>query len=248
MVVLDSLSPKHVTVIIPALNEEESLPLVLDAIPSECVDEVIVVDNGSTDRTADVARQGGARVVHEDERGYGAACLAGIAAIERTDVVVFLDGDFADDPSDLTRLVAPLLDGDADMVIGSRVLGQREPGALLPHARFGNWLAVGLIRLFWGRRFTDLGPFRGLRWPCLQALNMRDRSFGWTVEMQIEAARQGLRCREIPVSYRRRVGVSKISGTIRGTVMAGSIILWTVFKKLCQGRPNRQHRGEEVGA
>ncbi|HGY90990.1 MAG TPA: glycosyltransferase family 2 protein [Planctomycetes bacterium] len=239
---------QHVTVVIPALNEEDSLPLVLAAIPSEIVDEVIVVDNGSTDKTAEVARLGGARVVREDERGYGAACLAGLAAIERTDVVVFLDGDFADDPGELGRVVAPILDGEADMVIGSRVLGAREPGALLPHARFGNWLAVSLIRLFWGQRFTDLGPFRAVRSSSLEGLNMRDRSFGWTVEMQIEAARQGLRCREVPVSYRRRVGVSKISGTVRGTVMAGSIILWTVFKKLCQGRPNRPHHAEEVGA
>jgi len=245
---LDPLKRQHVTVVIPALNEEDSLPLVLAAIPSEIVDEVIVVDNGSTDKTAEVARLGGARVVREDERGYGAACLAGLAAIERTDVVVFLDGDFADDPGELGRVVAPILDGEADMVIGSRVLGAREPGALLPHARFGNWLAVSLIRLFWGQRFTDLGPFRAVRSSSLEGLNMRDRSFGWTVEMQIEAARQGLRCREVPVSYRRRVGVSKISGTVRGTVMAGSIILWTVFKKLCQGRPNRPHHAEEVGA
>ena len=245
---MDPLKRQHVTVVIPALNEEDSLPLVLAAIPSEIVDEVIVVDNGSTDKTAEVARQGGARVVREDERGYGAACLAGLAAIERTDVVVFLDGDFADDPGELGRVVAPILDGEADMVIGSRVLGAREPGALLPHARFGNWLAVSLIRLFWGQRFTDLGPFRAVRSSSLEGLNMRDRSFGWTVEMQIEAARQGLRCREVPVSYRRRVGVSKISGTVRGTVMAGSIILWTVFKKLCQGRPNRPHHAEEVGA
>lgn len=248
MALLDPLKRQHVTVVIPALNEEDSLPLVLAAIPSEIVDEVIVVDNGSTDKTAEVARQGGARVVREDERGYGAACLAGLAAIERTDVVVFLDGDFADDPGELGRVVAPILDGEADMVIGSRVLGAREPGALLPHARFGNWLAVSLIRLFWGQRFTDLGPFRAVRSSSLEGLNMRDRSFGWTVEMQIEAARQGLRCREVPVSYRRRVGVSKISGTVRGTVMAGSIILWTVFKKLCQGRPNRPHHAEEVGA
>ncbi len=245
---MDPLKRQHVTVVIPALNEEDSLPLVLAAIPSEIVDEVIVVDNGSTDKTAEVARLGGARVVREDERGYGAACLAGLAAIERTDVVVFLDGDFADDPGELGRVVAPILDGEADMVIGSRVLGAREPGALLPHARFGNWLAVSLIRLFWGQRFTDLGPFRAVRSSSLEGLNMRDRSFGWTVEMQIEAARQGLRCREVPVSYRRRVGVSKISGTVRGTVMAGSIILWTVFKKLCQGRPNRPHHAEEVGA
>ncbi len=244
---MDALTRNRVTVIIPALNEEDSLPLVLAAIPEEYVNEIIVVDNGSTDRTADVAREGGARVVREDERGYGAACLAGLAAIESTDVVVFLDGDFADDPGELPRVVAPLLSGEADIVIGSRVLGQREPGALLPHARFGNWLAVSLIRLFWGQRFTDLGPFRALRWPSLRALDMRDRSFGWTVEMQIEAARRGLRCREVSVSYRRRVGVSKISGTVKGTVMAGSIILWTVFKKLCQGRPGGRLRGEEVG-
>ncbi|MBI2924001.1 MAG: glycosyltransferase family 2 protein [Planctomycetes bacterium] len=218
----------RVAVVIPALNEEKSLPLVLAALPK--VDDVVVVDNGSKDRTAEVAVAGGARVVSEPRRGYGSACLAGIAALREPEVVVFVDADFSDHPDELPRLVEPIEAGRADMVIGSRALGEREAGALLPQARFGNALACFLMRLIYGHRYTDLGPFRAIRFESLKKLGMRDRNFGWTVEMQIRALRHGLRVCEVPVSYRRRVGVSKITGTVSGTVRAGYKILWTIFR------------------
>jgi len=218
----------RIAVVIPALNEEKSLPLVLGALPP--VEDVVVADNGSTDRTAEVARAGGARVVSEPRRGYGSACLAGIATLRDPEVVVFVDADFSDHPDELPLLVKPIEEGRADMVIGSRVLGNREKGALLPQARFGNALACFLMRLFYGHRYTDLGPFRAIRFESLKALGMRDRNFGWTVEMQIRALRHGLRVEEVPVSYRRRTGVSKITGTISGTFRAGYKILWTIFR------------------
>jgi glycosyltransferase involved in cell wall biosynthesis len=225
----------RVVAIIPALNEEESIGLVLDAIPPGRVDAVIVADNGSADRTADVAREGGATVVFESERGYGAACLRALEAARELapEVVVFLDADFADDPRELPSLVDPILLGQCDLVIGSRTLGRADRradrGALTPHARFGNWLATTLIRRRWGVRYTDLGPFRAVRWTSLERMQMRDRNFGWTVEMQIKAARLGLRVLEVPVSYRARIGESKISGTIVGSFKAGAKILWTIF-------------------
>ena len=218
-----------IAVVIPALNEEASIGRVLSAIP-DWVDDVIVADNGSTDRTPEVARQHGARVVLEPERGYGAACLAGIAALRNPDIVVFLDADFSDHPEEMARLVDPILNGRAELVIGSRVLGEHEPGALTPQARFGNRLACALIRLIWGARFTDLGPFRAIRFTALQELKMRDRDFGWTVEMQVKAASRRMPSCEAPVSYRRRIGRSKISGTLSGVVKAGIKILYTIFK------------------
>jgi glycosyltransferase involved in cell wall biosynthesis len=222
--------PPRISLVIPALNEESSLPLVLDALPEDVLHEIVVVDNGSTDATPRVARERGARVVEEPRRGYGSACLAGIAALDGPDVVAFLDGDFSDDPTELPRVLAPILAGRADLVIGSRMTGDRERGALLPQALFGNWLATFLIRLFWGVRFTDLGPFRAIRADSLHALRMADRDFGWTVEMQVKAAQRGLRCVEVPVSYRRRVGRSKITGTLSGTVKASHKILATIFR------------------
>lgn len=216
--------------IIPALDEERSIGQVLDAIP-KWVDEAIVVDNGSTDRTAARAAEHGARVLSEPRRGYGVACLTAIAGLSpRTDVVVFLDGDFSDHPEEMDRLVDPIVAQAADLVIGSRVLGRREPGALTPQARFGNWLSCTLMRLIWRHRYTDLGPFRAIGRQALQRLEMRDLDYGWTVEMQLKALRHGLRVRDVPVSYRRRtMGQSKVSGTLRGVFGAGTKILWTIF-------------------
>jgi glycosyltransferase involved in cell wall biosynthesis len=221
----------RVSLVIPALNEEASLPLVLAAIPAGAVSEIVVANNGSTDGTARVARERGARVVDAPRRGYGSACLAGVAALDAPDVVAFLDADFSDHPEELSMILAPILEGRADLVIGSRTLGRREPGALLPQALLGNRLATWLIRAFWGVRFTDLGPFRAIRADALRALEMRDADFGWTVEMQVKAARRGLRCLEVPVSYRRRVGRSKITGTIRGTLRASHKILSTILRE-----------------
>lgn len=219
-----------VAVIIPALNEEAAIGGVVAAIPA-WVDDIIVVDNGSTDATAAIAGEAGARVIREPKRGYGAACLAGLAALSDPDIVVFMDGDGSDVPAEMTLLVDPIIQGRADLVIGSRVLGAREPGALTPQARFGNWLACRLIQLFWGRRYTDLGPFRAIRRRALAALDMQDRDYGWTVEMQVKAVRRGLRVGEAPVSYRRRLGASKISGTLRGVLGAGLKILYIIFRE-----------------
>ncbi len=232
-------STPRVAVVIPALNEERSIGRVLSAIP-KWVSQVVVADNGSTDRTAAVAKAAGPQVVSEPQRGYGAACLAGIAALDKPDIVVFLDGDFSDDPSEMSRLVAPVREGKADLVIGSRNLGECEPGALSVQQRFGNALACWLIRLFWGQRYTDLGPFRAIRFKALQQLEMDDRTYGWTVQMQLRAVRFGLSIMEVPVSYRRRVGDSKISGTVRGAICAGTKILSLILLEKFW-RPRKAH-------
>ncbi|MCB0395613.1 MAG: glycosyltransferase family 2 protein [Flavobacteriales bacterium] len=221
-------------VIIPALNEEASIGLVLDALPRNLIQEVVVVDNGSSDQTTTVAASKDATVLREDRRGYGAACLKGLHYISNQsplpDIIVFLDADFSDNPNELPLILTPILNNEADLVIGSRVTGKAEKGSLMPQQRFGNALATFLIRLIYGVRYTDLGPFRAIRFSALQALNMQDRNFGWTVEMQIKAAAVGLRITEVPVSYKRRIGQSKVSGTIRGSVMAGYKIIATIFR------------------
>ena len=222
-----------IDVVIPALNEEASLPLVLAGIPRPPVRRVVVADNGSTDRTAEVAADGGAVVVAAERRGYGSACLAALDHLRRNDppdVVVFLDADYSDHPEELPQVVAPIVAGEADVAIGSRMLGRRERGALLPQARAGNLVACLLIRLLYGHRYTDLGPFRAARWEALERVGMSDPNFGWTAELQVKALRAGLTVVEVPVSYRKRVGVSKITGTIRGTIAAGYKILWTVLR------------------
>ena len=220
----------NVSVIIPAFNEEESIGKVIADIPKACVQEIIVVDNGCLDRTAEVARAAGARVVREERRGYGSACLAGIAALNAPEIVVFLDGDYSDFPSEMPLLLQPILAGDAEMVIGSRIRGVHEKGALLPQARFGNALATFLIRLLFHVCYTDLGPFRAIRYERLLAMDMQDKTFGWTVEMQIKAAKMGLRVCEVPVTYRKRIGQSKITGTVKGTILAGYKIITTIFR------------------
>jgi glycosyltransferase involved in cell wall biosynthesis len=226
--IMQPLASPRVAVVIPALNEQDALPHVLRDIPSRLVCRVVVADNGSTDRTAEVARAHGAEVVHEPERGYGAACLKALAhlAADPPDIVVFLDGDYSDHPNELPTLIDPIVAGDADMVIGSRARGRREQGALSLQQRVGNAIACSALRLLYGVGYTDLGPFRAIRWDTLAALGMQDRNYGWTVEMQIKAAQRGIAYREIPVSYRQRIGVSKVSGTIRGSVSAGAKILW----------------------
>jgi glycosyltransferase involved in cell wall biosynthesis len=227
-------NPPPVDVIIPAFNESESIGLVLGALPRSALREIVVVDNGSSDDTAAAARSAGATVITERRRGYGSACLAGLRHLGGLSpppgVVVFLDADYSDHPEELPELVRPIVENRADLVVGSRVLGRRERGALLPQARFGNWLAGRLILRLYGVRVSDLGPFRAIRWSALGRLGMSDPDYGWTAEMQVKSARAGLRYREVPVSYRRRIGKSKISGTVGGTIRAGIKILSTIFR------------------
>ena len=226
-----------VDVIIPALNEEKSISSVLRDIP-DLVREVIVVDNGSTDKTAENAQKAGATVLTEKQKGYGSACLKGIAYLgekpqeELPDIVVFMDGDYSDYPEELPYLIQPITQEGYDMVIGSRVTGERLPGSLTIPQIFGNWLATTLIRWIYGEKFTDLGPFRAIRYGKLLELDMQDKNYGWTVEMQVKAAKHKFKNRELPVKYRPRIGVSKVSGTVKGTVLAAHKILFTIFKLL----------------
>ena len=226
---------------IPALDEEQSIGTVIDAIPRQWVTSIHVADNGSRDATASIARQHGARVIEEPQRGYGSACLAAVADIVEVEpdaegeIIVFLDGDLSDDPTQLGELISPIIDDQADLVIGSRVLGTSEPGALSPQQRLGNLLATFLIRRLFGFHYSDLGPFRAIRRDRFEQLGMQDQDFGWTVEMQVKAVQSRFRVREIPVPYRRRIGQSKISGTVLGSIRAGVKILRVIFRAALSG-------------
>jgi len=223
-----------IDVIIPAFNEESAIGAVLNAIPKQLVREVIVCDNNSTDSTPEVARKHGAMVVHQPLPGYGNACLKGMEHIAEKntppDIVVFLDGDYSDHPEQLADLIAPIMEDGVDLVVGSRVLGKAARGSLTPHQRFGNGLATWLIGMLYGVRYTDLGPFRAIQYDSLLALRMADRNYGWTVEMQVKAAKLGFSSVEVPVNYRVRIGDSKVSGTLKGVIGAGYKILYTVFR------------------
>ncbi|HAA15512.1 MAG TPA: UDP-glucose--dolichyl-phosphate glucosyltransferase [Cytophagales bacterium] len=229
------MSRPIIKVVIPAFNEENSVGNVVRDIPTDWVDEVVVVNNASTDATRTNASEAGATVVDQPIKGYGNACLKGLAYLRETsppDIVVFLDADYSDYPEELVKLVEPIMNDQADMVIGSRALGNRERGSMTFPQVFGNWLATSLLKLFYGVKFTDLGPFRAIRWQDLEAIGMVDRTYGWTVEMQLKAAKHKLRCAEVAVTYRKRIGKSKVSGTVKGTIMAGYKILWTIFRYL----------------
>ncbi|WMN12943.1 glycosyltransferase family 2 protein [Marivirga salinae] len=225
-----------IVVIIPAFNEENAVGKVVKAIPKDWVEEIVVVNNNSTDQTRQAAEKEGALVLDQAIKGYGNACLKGIEYVksktQKPDIIVFLDADYSDYPEQLPDLVNPILKEKIDMVIGSRALGEREGGSMTFPQVFGNWLATRLIRLFYGYRFTDLGPFRAIRWDKLMEINMQDKTFGWTVEMQVKAAKMKMKCTEVPMAYRNRIGKSKVSGTVYGTVMAGYKILYTIFKYL----------------
>ena len=242
-----------VLVLIPAFNEARAIGQVIGDIPDGWVDEVVVINNASTDETEDNARAAGATVIDEPRQGYGYACLRGIeyATAKQPDVVVFLDGDYSDHPDEMTRLVEPIASDEADFVVGSRIQGDAEPGALLPQAQVGNRLACSLMSTIWGASYTDLGPFRAIRFRDLRALDMQDKTFGWTIEMQIKAVEAGLRVTEVPVSYRKRVGVSKITGTLSGTVKASAKILWTIGRMAAtrsQRAPRLRRRLEQFRA
>ena len=222
-----------IRVIIPAFNEENSISKVIEELP-ELVSEVIVVNNNSTDQTAAIARKAGATVLTETRMGYGYACLNGLNYVQEQsktpDIIVFIDGDYSDYPQELSKIVAPIIEGDVDFVIGARVKALREKGSMTPQQVFGNKLATFLMRLFFGAKFTDLGPFRAIRYDKLLQLNMEDKTYGWTVEMQLKALKQRLAYVEVPVRYKKRIGISKVSGTVKGTIFAGIKILGWIFK------------------
>ncbi|WP_046756272.1 glycosyltransferase family 2 protein [Kordia jejudonensis] len=222
-----------IKVIIPAYNEEDSIANVIQEIPKN-VTEVIVVSNNSTDNTELNAQTAGATVLKEPQKGYGYACLKGMEYIAnqhvKPDILVFLDGDYSDYPEELTKIVAPIIEDDIDFVIGSRVKKLREDGSMTPQQVFGNWLATFLMKLFFGAKFTDLGPFRAIKYQKLLQLQMEDKTYGWTVEMQLKALKQKLSYTEVPVKYKKRIGVSKVSGTVKGTIFAGVKILGWIFK------------------
>lgn len=226
---------QRIVVVIPAFNEQNAVGKVIRDIPQNLVDEIIVVNNNSTDLTSEIAREAGATVLFEPKKGYGRACLKGMDYLqnqrtEKTDIVVFIDADYSDYPEEMSKLVQPILSGKAQLVIGSRALGKREKGAMTIPQLFGNWLATNLMHIIYGAKFTDLGPFRAIDYKTLLSLDMQDQTYGWTVEMQLKVAKQKMTYCEIPVNYRKRIGFSKISGTVKGTIMAGYKIISTLFK------------------
>ncbi len=222
-----------ITVIIPAYNEADSITNVINDIP-KIVNEIIVVNNNSTDKTEENAIKAGATVLTEKKRGYGNACLKGLEYIanqpEKPNIIVFLDGDYSDYPEELTKIVAPIIEKNIDFVIGARVKSLREVGSMTMPQIFGNWLVTFLMKLFFGATFTDLGPFRAIKYDKLLALHMIDKTYGWTIEMQLKALKQKLTYTEVPVNYRNRIGISKVSGTIKGSIFAGAKILSWIFK------------------
>ena len=224
---------KKIAVIIPALNEEKTLPQVMVDIPKDLVDEVVVVDNGSTDRTPQIAKESGATLLSESKKGYGYPCLRGIEYLKgkNPDIVVFLDGNYSDYPTEIIKLINPIVREDYDIVIGSRVMGNYEKGSLRAPVYFGNLLATTLIRLLYRFKYTDLGPFRAIKFTELLALDMHD-NLGWTIEMQVKAVKKNYKIMEVPVSYRKGTGKSKITGNIKGVIRVGYRIIWTIFKNL----------------
>ena len=229
-------NPPKIVVIIPAFNEEKSIGKVIGDIPTQLVDEIVVCNNGSSDQTSEVAKKAGATVLLEPKSGYGNACLAGIHYFKQQkkvpDIVVFLDGDYSDYPQEMTLLVQEITKNNTDLVIGSRAKGQKEKGSMTPPQVFGNWLATHLMHLFYGVKFSDLGPFRAIKWEALMAIGMQDKTYGWTIEMQLKVIKKKMKTCEIPVNYKKRIGVSKVSGTVKGTVLAGYKILTAIFKYL----------------
>lgn len=223
-----------IDVIIPVYNEADSISKVIAEIPAHLVRHIIVCNNGSTDDTADLALKAGAKVVHQPIKGYGNACLKGMEYVSTLeilpDIIVFVDGDYSDYPEEMSLLIEPILKNEVDMVIGSRALGSMESGAMMPQQIFGNWLATTLIKFIYNYEFTDLGPFRSISYDKLMSMEMADKTFGWTVEMQVKAAKMNMKTMEVPVRYRKRIGKSKVSGTVKGTILAGHKILWTIFK------------------
>jgi len=221
-----------VSVVIPVLNEAKSISLVLDAIPKPLVHEIVVVDNGSSDDSVMIARSRGAKVVHEPRRGYGRACLTGLRTLDHPDIVVFLDGDYSDFPEELPQLLDPLTKGEADFVLGSRLLGSWEKGSIQPQVLERNRIACFLMKLFFKKKYTDIGPFRAIRYSVLESFKMQDHSYGWNIEMQLKAAKKGVRTCEIPVRYRRRIGGSKLSGSFRGSFPATLKTFWAILRHL----------------
>lgn len=223
-------SKKRIAVVIPALDEEDSIALVVNDLPKDIIDQIIVVDNGCQDNTVNVAKAAGARVVKETQKGYGAACLRGIKSLSNIDILVILDADYSDYPERITTLLDPIVNLGYDMVLGSRTMGDAEKGSLSITQIWGNKLAVLLIRIFTGFKYTDMGPFRAIRFEALKALNMEDKNYGWNVEMQMKAIKQDLKVKEVAVDYRNRIGKSKISGTVSGVIKAGTKIIYSVVK------------------